>query len=416
MDVLVAIGHHFWQAPDGGIYPEPPPNFNDAFWRRYLEVFEEVVVLARVRDVSQTPPPHTRADGPGIRFFPLADFRGAWQYVWRLAGLKRLVREAVEGRSAFILRAPDVVSFLVWEELRRLQKPFAVEVIADPWDLFAPHSVDGWTRPFARRVWAKNLARICAEACAISYVTRERLQQRYPPRPGIPTFAISSGGIGRERFADEAALAARFARFEGRKPETVQIANPFRLGFVGMVERLYKAPDVLLQAFAICLRQGWNLRLDLLGDGRWRARLEQMAARLGIAGSVRFLGALEPGPAIFRFLDEVDLFVLPSRQEGLPRAMIEAMARGCPCIGSTVGGIPELLPPEDTVPPGDAAALARKIGEVLSSPTRMHLMARRNLETAVEYAQDVLAERRKSFYATVRRVSQEAQEVAVCSR
>jgi len=92
------------------------------------------------------------------------------------------------------------------------------------------------------------------------------------------------------------------------------------------------------------------------------------------------------------------LFVLPSRTEGLPRAMIEAMARGLPCVGSAVNGIPELLPVEDMVPPNDVPALAEKIREVLTNPERMAQMSARNLDKAREYADNVLYERRTAFY------------------
>ncbi len=101
-------------------------------------------------------------------------------------------------------------------------------------------------------------------------------------------------------------------------------------------------------------------------------------------------------------LDRADLFVLPSHQEGLPRAAIEAMARGLPCVGSTVGGFPELLPAEDLVPPGDAAALARKLREVVTDPDRLDRMAARNLGAAREYREDVLRPRRTAFYEHLR--------------
>ena len=101
-------------------------------------------------------------------------------------------------------------------------------------------------------------------------------------------------------------------------------------------------------------------------------------------------------------LDLADLFVLPSYQEGLPRAMVEAMARSLPCIGSTVGGIPELLQPEDMVPPGDAVALANKIREVVTDRDRMARMSARNLEKAKDYRNEVLQERRNEFYRYVR--------------
>jgi glycosyltransferase involved in cell wall biosynthesis len=103
-----------------------------------------------------------------------------------------------------------------------------------------------------------------------------------------------------------------------------------------------------------------------------------------------------------RELDQADLFVLPSYQEGLPRAMIEGMARALPCIGSTAGGIPELLPPEDMVPAGDAAALARKIREVVTAPQRLARMSVRNLAKDRIYNDEALRPRRISFYQHLR--------------
>jgi glycosyltransferase involved in cell wall biosynthesis len=115
---------------------------------------------------------------------------------------------------------------------------------------------------------------------------------------------------------------------------------------------------------------------------------------------------LPAGQAVRDELDAADLFVLPSRTEGLPRAMIEAMARGLPSLGSTVGGIPELLPPEDMVPPGDVTALARKIREVIVTPNRMQAMSERNLAKAQEYHADILQKRRHEFYSRIRRVTE----------
>jgi glycosyltransferase involved in cell wall biosynthesis len=84
--------------------------------------------------------------------------------------------------------------------------------------------------------------------------------------------------------------------------------------------------------------------------------------------------------------------------------MIEAMARGLPCIGSDTAGIPELLPPEDRVPPGDVDALARKIVALLDDPKRMRQASRRNLEVSQDYARRTLAPRREAFYAELRRI------------
>ncbi len=143
----------------------------------------------------------------------------------------------------------------------------------------------------------------------------------------------------------------------------------------------------------------------MVGDGAYREYLENLANKLGIKAKVKFLGQL-PHEVVLQQLKEADLFVLPSRQEGLPRAMIEAMACGLPCIGSTVGGIPELLPSEDLVPPGDIGALARKIEEVVRNPARMCQMAERNLHTAQDYRPEVLQVRREQFYKKVRELTE----------
>src|SRR5207302_10872482 len=139
-----------------------------------------------------------------------------------------------------------------------------------------------------------------------------------------------------------------------------------RLGFIGSLEQVYKGADVLVRAVAACRRKGIAVDAEFVGDGRYLSDYQQLAAELGIPPNVKFLGRLGAGKPIFDFLDSVDVFVMPSLTEGLPRAMIEAMARGCPCIGSRVGGIPELLEQCDLVKPGDPEALAGTIMEKIA--------------------------------------------------
>jgi glycosyltransferase involved in cell wall biosynthesis len=82
----------------------------------------------------------------------------------------------------------------------------------------------------------------------------------------------------------------------------------------------------------------------------------------------------------------------------LPRIVIEAMARGLPCIATNVGGISELLDKEDMVPPKNAKVLAEKIMAVVNDRKRMETMARRNLKIAQKYCMHELNKRRIEFY------------------
>ena len=90
-----------------------------------------------------------------------------------------------------------------------------------------------------------------------------------------------------------------------------------------------------------------------------------------------------------------------SRTEGLPRALIEAMACGLPCIGSRVGGIPELLEPVALVAPGNSKELAEKIYEFVTDTTLLNSQAVRNWNEAKNYHDKILSQRRMAFYQHV---------------
>ncbi|HEV2495126.1 MAG TPA: glycosyltransferase [Terriglobia bacterium] len=408
---LIAVDHHFVRPARGAVYLGPPMAIAGyGFWGQYLKVFDEIVVLARVRQTGDGPPMTAQADGPGVTFCDLPDFWGPWEYFRFLASLKRRVREAVAETDTSILRVPGTIGQLAWKMIRGTGRPYALDVVADPWDMFSPGAAPSIVRPVVRLNWANRLMQMCREAPAISYVTRDALQRRYPPGPKSWTACFSDVDLG-HGLAEPDQLQTRMARLaEDSSSNSNHGTRRFRLGFVGALAQMYKAPDVLLYAVADCLRQGLDLEVAIAGDGKFRPAMEDLAHRLGIADRVRFLGVLSPGEAVRRFLDGVDLFVLPSRQEGLPRAMVEAMARGCPCIGAAVGGIPELLPREDLVAPGDVAALTAKIGEVLANSDRMTRMARQNWKTAQEYRLDILEERRAAFYRGVREQAEEARK------
>jgi glycosyltransferase involved in cell wall biosynthesis len=179
--------------------------------------------------------------------------------------------------------------------------------------------------------------------------------------------------------------------------------SPIRIVTVGSLAQKYKGIDVLLEAAARLRASGLSTRVAVVGDGKYRSALQGLAVGLGV--DARFYGAL-PRSEVMKVLDTSDVFVLASRTEGLPRAMVEAMARGLPCIGTRVGGIPELLDLQDLVEPESATQLAAKIAALAGDPERMHAAAQRNLRKARGYEQSVLASKRRDFYAEIRRLTE----------
>jgi glycosyltransferase involved in cell wall biosynthesis len=382
MRVVVTLEQRFDRTPDGTVWTST--DFSHEFWQRYLTVFDAVRVVARVRDVASVPSGHRPSTGPGVDFVAIPYYHGPGGFLRVAPAVVRTARAAVGREDAVILRIASLLADCIVPVLRHRGHPYAVEVVGDPHEVFAPGAVRHPLRPFFRAWFTRGQRRQCAGACAALYVTRAALQRRYP---------CPAGEVGVSDVELEEVVPARSIRTGDRRTQLV---------LVGTLEQLYKSPDVLIGATARCVRDGLDLGLSFVGDGKYRPSLEAQCRELGISDRVTFHGTLPSGGAVRARLDEADLFVLASRQEGLPRAMVEAMARGLPCIGSTVGGIPELLAEEDLVPAGDVDALARKIREVVTRPGRMAEMSARNLRTAREYTRGVLQGRRTEFYRRVR--------------
>lgn len=398
MRVCVTLEFRFQQLADGSVWT--PGSFAYPFWERYLEAFDTVQVIARVRPVASVPPDWKRADGRHVSFASVPDYHGPLQFLMQSPQVIRAARQAINADDAVILRVGSQLAACVEPVLTQAGHPFGVEVVGDPYDAFSPKAIRHPLRPFFRWWFTREQQRQCRNAWAVSYVTHYYLQQRYPNgTQGIQAF-YSDVELTPDRFVTQETIIERYAQCR------YEIDREYRLITLASLEQMYKAPDVLIDACAVCLQAGYNLRLVICGDGKYRSSLEALAQKRGIADRIEFRGHVAGFAAVARELDQSDVFVLPSRTEGLPRALIEAMARGLPCIGSNVGGIPELLPEDCLVPAGDVLALAHRIGEFLDQPDRMLSAALRNLDHAHNYEEAKLHHARLEYYKAVRETTE----------
>lgn len=130
-----------------------------------------------------------------------------------------------------------------------------------------------------------------------------------------------------------------------------------------------KGVDVLLRALAQLPPQAQPVQLHIGGDGPERAALQALATGLGLAAQVRFLGALRPEQTPAHFA-ACDAFVLASRHETFGVVLAEALMSGRPVVATRCGGPEDIVTPQNgrLVPPGDPAALAAALHEVLNAP------------------------------------------------
>lgn len=179
--------------------------------------------------------------------------------------------------------------------------------------------------------------------------------------------------------------------------------NPVRLIFVGRLHE-QKGLDILFKAFQQLVRlyPDLNLRLQLLGDGPLRESLTHLAQQLGIASKVDFVGMTDQ---VFEYLQDADIFVLPSRAEGHSNALLEAMTCGLPSVVSDIPANLHVIADRQnglTFTAVDPSSLAKAVTSLLEQPhvrERLGKAARQTIEN--KYSLDFIAERYISLYQEV---------------
>lgn len=175
--------------------------------------------------------------------------------------------------------------------------------------------------------------------------------------------AVPSGVPIADLQARAPARAVARARL-GIEPEAFVVVGVGRLVHI-------KGFDVVVAALPQLLAAVPAARVMLVGDGPERTALEAQAASLGAASRVRMDGAVSGTIGLVDYLAAADVCAAPSRNEGMGRAIVEAMALGVPVVGTTVGGIPSVIGNNEAgrlVPPDDPSALGAALAELGSDP------------------------------------------------
>lgn len=150
------------------------------------------------------------------------------------------------------------------------------------------------------------------------------------------------------------------SREEARKRLLPESKRAFWVGTIAELHPIKGIP-ILVEAYEHFAPDFPNSELLLIGEGQERSKLEEQIRLEGVSGTTSLLGHVEEA---YRYLLAFDIFVLPSRSEGLPYVLLEAGSAGCPVIATDVGGIPEIIVDGETgilVPYGDRSALTEAL-------------------------------------------------------
>lgn len=361
-------------------------NLNSVLWERYLRHFETVTVIGRCKTESDTSRYHF-AERDNVIFKLFTDVSGGIDYFKKRKLIEKRLADEISQHDVVILRFPATISVFAAEYCIKHGIRYIAEVVGCSWD--ANWNYGGVAPKIIASYSYFKMKKAVKHATAAIYVTEEFLQKRYPTLASIT--ANASNVIIKE--VQEDILPQRLEMIKSQK----DVGN-IRIGVIGNIAVKYKGYDILIKAVANLPNEiKRRIHISFVGGGDPRY-IKQLITKYQLGENTKILGKLKAGKEIFDFLDSLDIYVHPSKQEGLPRVVIEAMSRACPILASTVAGTPELLSNDFLHQPGDYKKLARDIIKVATNSSIKERMAKDNFAKSKNYLFSVLENRRQVFF------------------
>ena len=286
-----------------------------------------------------------------------------------------------------ICRCPSVAAFKAADIARKLGKPYLAESMGDPWDAYWNHGSQG--KAIAPYMFFK-MKHVVRNADYAVYVTKEYLQSRYPCKN--ENVAVSDVLIEETK---EEILQKRIERLNTFDHKNITLMT------TAAIDVWYKGQQYVIKAIPALNKAGVRIKYRIVGEGD-NTFLKGVAQEVGVLDQVEFPGRL-PLDQVFELLDDTDIYIQPSLQEGLPRSVIEAMSRGCACIGARTAGIPELLQDDMVIKRKSYNEIAEKILTYIEMQKKdREIISRRNFQEAKKYGKDKLDAIRNAYYSRIK--------------
>lgn len=390
MSTLLLACDDFLYSHQGSFYAASQEKYD--FYQRYLRVFDKLKLVCRCEEES-TLKKSRRSLGQDSRIevIPIPMFHGPKEYMKVFFSVGKAISGITDDCDAAVLRIPSTVALRVGNSVKCKGIPYACEVVYD--------AEDGWRgyRGLSRLAWKlidKQMRKLCASADGVSCVTEFYLQKHYySQKPEAFSAHYSSLALDKSFYGQPKKYPS------GRKLIIAHISNQ-----VG--EQSAKGHNQTIEAMSYLNNKGVDAKVKFAGEDYYGGieQYTKYAEELGVAEDVEFVGYLNRNE-INRFLSEADLYVMPTKAEGLPRVIIEAIAKGLPCITTPVSGNPELIGKHFLVDYYDTKTLADRIEELAKDAMLYEKVSKDNFERSWKYEASVLEKRRDDFYGKLKSLS-----------
>lgn len=353
-------------------------NLTKEFWEnRYLKYFDQVIVVGRKKHVDEDPSFNmSRSDSEKVSFVCIDD-QPPIKRLLSIFETKKFIKNAISDCDAVICR-----NWWGTGVCRKLRKPYMIEVITNVWDSLWYHSKMGKIAAIPNYI----IQRIAVwKAPFVLYVSRFFLQDDYPTRGrecGCPDVWLEP--------PTELVLEKRIGKINNLKDGSIT------LGLIGANSVGYRGHDTLLETVSKLRNSGVDCRAKFLGGGD-SSRWEKYAQKLGISEYVEFDRPIPHGVGVLEWIDSIDIMVMPTKAESLGRAVIEAMSRGCPVLGTVETGIREQIGSDCLFKAGDIDTVCRMVKHMMEDKAYMKYCALENYYRSFKYANQETDKTRNAF-------------------
>lgn len=358
--------------------------FNNDMLKRYQHIASNIKLLIRVKEIDEDTikSKFLKIDINKYQIGECLNISSIKGLIFNKKIVKKQLEEEIENADYVVARLPSMIGGLSVAIAKKMNKPYFVELVGCPWDALWNHSIRG--KLFAP-IMTLNTKRLVKNAPFVLYVTEQFLQRRYPTR---------GKSIG---CSDVILKESNNNIIEDRKKHILENQNIEKkiIATIGAINVKFKGQKYVIKAINKLRKHGIdNYEYWIIGGGD-KNYLEKFVKKYKIEDNVKFLGSL-PHDEIFNKLEKVDIYIQPSKTEGLPRALLEAMSMGCLCIGTNVGGIPELLDKKYIMRSSNVDDIVEKI-KAITIEQQLE-QSKVNFEKSKNYEKSTLEEKRNKFY------------------
>lgn len=386
--LLLVDNAHFYKTKDGKYYT--PSIYGNYFFQRYLDVFDNVLFVAKTKYVDTiNHEEFIQVDTSRLIILELPWYSGLKDLFIKLPKVIKFYRTAGLSADCVIYRVCQIESYFSFFLLQK-KIPIYLEVVNDP------STFENLSSPLkSLNIFILKL--LLAKSKGASFVTSEILQNKYIPNSKKNDSNYLTASYSSVELTEES--------FRSNKNYTYRENNTFKI--VHMANSIFddiKGHITVLNIAKRLIDKNLKIEVIFIGDGPFVETLKKMSQNIlrNKATIIKFVGRLHEKTLIIDIFEKCDLYVYPTKLEGLPRSILEAMATGLPCLSTPIAGIPELIEDKYLFSPNDDLGFSKKIIELMNNHNELEQMSKRNIIIAEKYKKQHLDKKRFDFYSKIK--------------